>query len=132
MSAAPPRFDPARRRAVTFPPILVPSLAPPGRRAVTFALILVTSLSSFESTVVTTAMPTVIGDLHGLPLYSWVFTVYLLGSTITMPVYGRLADVHGRRRMLLVAITFFTGGSLFCALAKTMPHLIASRGLQGL
>ena len=90
-AARPPRFDPARRRAVTF------------------ALVLVTSLSSFESTVVTTAMPTIIGDLHGLPLYSWVFSVYLLGSTITMPVYGRLADVHGRRKMLLLAIALFVG-----------------------
>lgn len=112
--AAPPRFDPARRRAITF------------------ALVLVTSLSSFEGTVVTTAMPTVIGDLHGLPLYSWVFSAYLLGSTITMPVYGRLADVHGRRRMLLLAIGLFAGGSLLCALARTMPSLILARGLQGL
>ena len=113
-AAAPPRFDPARRRAVTF------------------ALILVTSLSSFESTVVTTAMPTIIGDLHGLPLYSWVFSVYLFGSTITMPVYGKLADLYGRRRMLLAAIGLFVGGSLVCALARTMPHLILARGLQGL
>lgn len=112
--AATPRFDPARRRAVTF------------------ALVLVTSLSSFEATVVTTAMPTIIGDLHGLPLYSWVFSVYLLGSTITMPVYGKLADVHGRRKMLLLAIALFVGGSLLCALARTMPHLIVARALQGL
>jgi MFS family permease len=77
-------------------------------------------------------MPTIIGDLHGLPLYSWVFSVYLFGSTITMPVYGRLADVHGRRKMLLFAIALFTGGSLLSALARTMPHLIAARGLQGL
>ena len=98
----------------------------------TFALVLVTSLSSFESTVVTTAMPTIIGDLHGLPLYSWVFAVYLFGSTITMPVYGRLADVYGRRRMMLLAVALFAGSSLLCALARTMPQLIAARGLQGL
>jgi MFS family permease len=110
----PPRFDPARRRAVTF------------------ALVLVTSLSSFESTVVTTAMPTIIGDLHGLPLYSWVFSGYLFGSTITMPLYGRLADVHGRRRMMLLAIALFAGSSFLCAFARTMPQLIAARGLQGL
>jgi MFS family permease len=67
-----PRFDPARRRAVTV------------------ALLLVTALASFESTVVSTAMPTIIGELHGLPLYSWVFSIYLLTSTITMPIYGRL------------------------------------------
>jgi MFS family permease len=120
MPDATPRPDPA------------PRFDPKRRRAVTFALVLVTSLSSFESTVVTTAMPTIIGDLHGLPLYSWVFSVYLLGSTITMPVYGKLADVHGRRKMLLFAIALFTGGSLLCALARTMPHLIAARGLQGL
>ncbi|HTS01403.1 MAG TPA: MFS transporter [Thermoanaerobaculia bacterium] len=116
----------------TFPPAPAPRFDPARRKAVTFALILVTSLSSFESTVVTTAMPTIIGDLHGLPLYSWVFSVYLFGSTITMPVYGRLADVHGRRKMLLLAIALFLAGSLLSALARTMPHLIAARGLQGL
>jgi MFS family permease len=120
MSDAPPRPAPA------------PRFDPARRRAVTFALVLVTSLSSFESTVVTTAMPTIIGDLHGLPLYSWVFSVYLFGSTITMPVYGRLADVHGRRRMMLLAIALFAGSSLLCAFARTMPHLIVARGLQGL
>src|SRR5204863_3548547 len=83
---AAPRFDPARRRAVTF------------------ALILVTALASFEATVVSTAMPTIIGDLNGLTLYSWVFSIYLLTSTVTMPLYGRLADIHGRRRILLLAI----------------------------
>ncbi|MBK6405857.1 MAG: MFS transporter [Holophagales bacterium] len=84
-----PRFDPKRRRAVTF------------------ALLLVTALASFESTVVSTAMPTIIGDLHGLSLYSWVFSVYLLTSTISMPLFGRLADLYGRRRVLLVATALF-------------------------
>src|SRR5512132_3814238 len=95
---AAPRFDPARRRAVTF------------------ALVLVTALASFESTVVSTAMPTIIGDLSGLGLYSWVFSIYLLTSTITMPVYGRLADIYGRRRILLIAIGLFLLGALCCAL----------------
>ena len=63
-----PRFDPRRRRTVTI------------------ALVLVTALASFESTVVSTAMPTIIGDLGGLPLYSWVFSIYLLTSTVMMPV----------------------------------------------
>lgn len=114
MSSAPPRFDPRRRRAVTF------------------ALLLVTALASFESTVVSTAMPTIIGDLHGLSLYSWVFSVYLLTSTISMPVFGRLADLYGRRRMLLVATTLFLAGALVCALARSMPQLIGARALQGL
>jgi len=112
--SAPPRFDPARRRAVTF------------------ALVLVTALASFESTVVSTAMPTIIGDLNGLALYSWVFSIYLLASTVSMPIYGRLADVYGRRRVLLVAITLFLAGAGVCASARSMPHLILARGLQGL
>lgn len=109
-----PRFDPERRRAVTI------------------ALLLVTALSSFESTVVSTAMPTIIGELHGLPLYSWVFSIYLLASTITMPIYGRLADVYGRRRVLMSATVVFLAGAVACALARSMPQLIVARGLQGL
>lgn len=109
-----PRFDPARRRRVTF------------------ALILVTALASFESTVVSTAMPTIIGDLSGLPLYTWVFAIYLLASTVSMPLYGRLADIHGRRRILLTAITVFLSGAGLCAAARSMPQLIAARALQGL
>lgn len=112
--AIPPRFDPARRRAVTV------------------ALLLVTALASFESTVVSTAMPTIIGDLGGLPLYAWVFSVYLLTSTVAMPVYGRLADIHGRRRLILVAIGIFLTGAVTCAFARSMPQLIAARAIQGM
>ncbi|HEV7501285.1 MAG TPA: MFS transporter, partial [Vicinamibacteria bacterium] len=105
----------------------------PGRvRAVTFALVLVTALSSFESTIVSTAMPTIIGELHGLSVYSWVFSAYLLAATVTMPVYGRLADVYGRRRILLIAISLFLVGAGACAAAHTMTQLILARVLQGL
>jgi MFS family permease len=92
---------------------------------------LVTALASFESTVVSTAMPTIIGDLGGLPLYAWVFSIYLLTSTIAMPVYGRLADIHGRRRLMLVAIAVFLTGAVTCAFARSMPQLIAARAIQG-
>jgi MFS family permease len=109
-----PRFDPRRRRAVVV------------------ALVLVTALASFESTVVSTAMPTIIGDLGGLPLYSWVFSIYLLTATVMMPIYGRLADIYGRRRILLIAISVFLTGAVTCGLARSMPQLIAARGLQGL
>ncbi len=111
---AAPRFDPRRRRRVTF------------------ALLLVTALASFESTVVATAMPTIVGELNGLSLYPWVFAVFLLAGTATMPLYGRLADLYGRRGTLLAAIGLFVGGSLLCALARSMGPLVAARGLQGL
>lgn len=110
----PPRFDPKRRRDVTV------------------ALLLVTALASFESTVVSTAMPTIIGDLGGLSVYAWVFSIYLLTSTVAMPVYGRLADIYGRRRLLLVAIGTFLAGAVVCAFARSMPQLIAARAIQGL
>jgi MFS family permease len=114
VDAEAPRFDPRRRRAVTL------------------ALVLVTSLAAFESTVVSTAMPTIIGDLNGLPVYSWVFSLYLLAATVSMPLYGRLADIHGRRRILLVAIVLFLAGAAACAAARSMTQLILARGLQGL
>src|ERR1700740_412771 len=115
MASSPaPRFDPKRRRAVTL------------------ALVLVTALASFESTIVSTAMPTIIGDLGGLPLYAWVFSIYLLTSTVAMPVYGRLADIYGRRRLILLAIGVFLTGAVVCAFAQSMPQLIAARAIQGL
>jgi MFS family permease len=77
-------------------------------------------------------MPTIIGDLGGLPLYAWVFAIYLLTSTIGMPVYGRLADIYGRRRLLLFAIAVFLAGAITCAFARTMPQLIVARAIQGL
>src|SRR5512142_1576685 len=110
----------------------IPRFDPKRRRTVTFALMLVTALASFESTVVSTAMPTIIGDLAGLPLYSWVFSVYLLTSTVMMPLYGRLADIYGRRRILLVAIFVFLVGAVACSMARSMPQLIVARGIQGL
>jgi MFS family permease len=109
-----------------------PRFDPRQRRAVTLALALVTTLASFESTVVSTAMPTIIGDLHGLSLYSWVFSIYLLTATVMMPLFGRLADLYGRRRVLLVAICVFLAGAALCAGARSMPQLIAARGLQGI
>jgi MFS family permease len=109
-----------------------PRFDPKQRRAVLLALSLVTVLASFEATVVSTAMPTIIGELEGLPLYSWVFAVYLLTTTVTMPLYGRLADLHGRRLILLVAIVLFLLGATACAFAQSMPQLILARGLQGL
>lgn len=96
------------------------------------ALILCMGLAAMDSTIVSTAMPTVVGDLGGFSSFSWVFSLYLLTQTVTVPVYGRLADVYGRRPVLLVGVGFFLLGSALSGLAGTMTQLIFFRGLQGI
>src|SRR3954469_5752010 len=102
------------------------------RRYITAALMLVMVLASMEMTVTSTAMPTIIGDLHGLEHYSWVASIYLLACTVTMPLYGRLADALGRKRVILGAIVLFGTGSVLASFAHSMTQLIIFRGIQGL
>jgi EmrB/QacA subfamily drug resistance transporter len=102
------------------------------RRAVTAALMLVMVLASMEQTITSTAMVTIIGDLHGFQHYAWVASIYLLCCTVTMPLYGRLADVLGRKKVILFAILLFTVSSVLAASARSMLQLICFRGLQGL
>src|SRR6187551_2125492 len=89
------------------------------RKFVTAALLLVMVLVSMEQTITSTAMPSVIGDLHGLEHYSWVASIYLLACTVTMPLYGRMADVLGRKRVVMSAITLFTLGSVLAAYSRS-------------
>src|SRR5688572_19141841 len=103
-----------------------------GRKLVTAALLLVMVLVSMEMTITSTAMPTIIGELHGLEHYSWVASIYLLACTVTMPLYGRMADALGRKRVVMSAIAIFCVASLLASQAQTMTQLIAFRGLQGL
>jgi MFS family permease len=102
------------------------------RRYVTAAMLLVMVLASMEMTVISTAMPTIIGDLHGLEHYAWVASIYLLACTVSMPLYGRLADALGRKRVLLTAIGLFCAASVLAAASQSMTQLIVFRGLQGL
>src|SRR5438105_4835505 len=94
------------------------------RRYVTAALMIVMVLASMEQTVTSTAMPTIIGELHGLEHYAWVASIYLLACTVSMPLYGRLADVLGRKRVILAAIALFCVSSVLAASAHNMPQLI--------
>jgi EmrB/QacA subfamily drug resistance transporter len=96
------------------------------------ALLLSLSMAAMEMTVVSTAMPTVVGDLGGIHLYSWVFTAYLLTSTVTVPLYGKLADLYGRKPVLLAGIGVFLVGSIASGFAGGIGTLIAFRALQGL
>jgi MFS family permease len=102
------------------------------RRYVTAAMMIVMVLSSMEMTVTSTAMPTIIGDLHGLEHYAWVASIYLLACTVTMPLYGRLADALGRKRVLLFAIGLFCAASVLAAMSTSMLQLILWRAMQGL
>ena len=87
---------------------------------------------ALEGTVVTTALPSVVGELQGLTLYPWVFSIYLLASTTTVPIYGKLADVYGRKPVLLTGLGIFLLGTALCGAAQSMVQLVALRGLQGI
>jgi EmrB/QacA subfamily drug resistance transporter len=96
------------------------------------ALLLVLLLASLDQTIVSTALPTIVGDLGGLQHLSWVVTAYLLSSTIAGPLYGKLGDLYGRKKLLQTAIVLFLVGSALCGISQNMTELIAFRGLQGL
>jgi EmrB/QacA subfamily drug resistance transporter len=96
------------------------------------ALLLAMFLAAMEMTVVSTAMPTAVGDLGGIDLYAWVFAAYMLTATVTLPIYGKLADLYGRKPMMLVGIVLFLGGSFLCGHAGSMDTLILFRAIQGL
>lgn len=89
-------------------------------------------VAAVEVTIVATAMPTVVGALGDFDLFSWVFTAYLLTQGVTVPIYGRLCDFYGRKRVLYFGILFFVIGSVMCGFAWSMTSLIAFRIVQGL
>lgn len=95
-------------------------------------LILVMLLAALDSTIVATALPTIVDELGGLAHLSWVVTAYLLAQTIVTPIYGKLGDLYGRKRVLQVAIIVFLIGSALCGLSQSMTHLILFRAIQGL
>ncbi|MEU3979557.1 MFS transporter [Streptomyces sp. NPDC026672] len=106
--------------------------APARRGAVVAALMLAMALAALDSTVVSTAVPQIVGDLGGFSVFSWLFSGYLLAVTVTLPVYGKLSDTFGRKPVLVAGAAVFLLGSLLCALAWNMGSLIAFRVVQGL
>ena len=103
-----------------------------GRSRIMAALLASTFMAAAEVTIISTAMPTIVADVGGLQLFTWAFGVYLLCQAVTTPIYGRLADLYGRRAVYLGSLGLFLVGSLLCGLAWSMPSLIAFRALQGL
>ena len=96
------------------------------------AVLLTMFFSSLDQTVVSTAMPTIVGDLRGVAIYAWVFTAYMLTSAVTVPIYGRLSDIYGRKPFYVFGLSVFMVGSAISGQAHTMMQLVLFRGLQGI
>lgn len=100
--------------------------------AVMFAVMAAVLLFALDQTIVATALPRIVEELKGLEHLSWVVTAYMLASTVTVPVYGKLSDIYGRKNLLLLAIVIFLVGSVFCGMASSMTQLIIFRAVQGI
>jgi EmrB/QacA subfamily drug resistance transporter len=96
------------------------------------SIMLTTALIALDSTVIATAVPTVVKDLGGFSQFPWLFSVYLLTQAVTVPIYGKLADMLGRKPVLFFGVSVFVASSMLCGVAWSMPALIAARALQGI
>ena len=101
-------------------------------RLVFSGLMLGMLLAALDQTIVATALPRIVSDLGGLAHLSWVVTAYLLASTVTTPLWGKLGDRHGRKRLLQSALGVFLAASAACGVASTLTELLVARGVQGL
>ncbi len=114
-------------------PILAPEhVAVPGRSLVLAACLMATFMAAIESTIVSTTLPTIVGDLGGFDLFSWVFTIFLLTQAVSIPIYGRLADMFGRKKVFFIGVTLFITGAILCGFAWGMVPLICFRAIEGL
>jgi len=102
------------------------------RGPILLSVMLSTGLVAIDSTILATAVPSVVDDLGGFAQFPWLFSVYLLGQGVAVPIYGKLADIVGRKRIMLFGVATFVLGSILCGFAWSMPALIAFRAVQGL
>ncbi|WP_047999342.1 MDR family MFS transporter [Lactiplantibacillus herbarum] len=100
--------------------------------AVTIAIYVATFMSAIEGTIVSTALPTIVGDLHGVALMNWVFSIYLLTNAMMTPIYGKLTDLIGRKPVIQAGLIIFIIGSMMSGLSNSMPVLIFWRAIQGI
>ncbi len=127
-----------RRKTMAAKVAPAPHIEEPAQRShaeimtVIFALMLAMLLAALDQTIVSTALPKIASDLHGLSKYSWVATAYLLTSAVSTPLYGKISDMFGRKKIFLIAIGIFLVGSVLCGMSQSMNQLIVFRGLQGL
>src|SRR5262249_32125709 len=120
-----PRLDSDPLNADSSPP-------QPSKLFVMSGVMLAMLLGALDQTIVATAMQQVVRELNGLEHFTWVFTAYMLASTVTVPIYGKLSDLYGRRAFYLSGIAIFLLGSMLSGQAHSMNQLIAFRGLQGI
>ena len=106
--------------------------AQPRRPLILAASLMATFMAAVESSIVATAMPTIVADLGGFQFFSWVFAAYLLAMAVTIPLYGRFADIYGRKRVFFFGAGVFLIGTTLCGLAQSMMMLVAFRALQGM
>ncbi|MFI5664301.1 MFS transporter [Streptomyces sp. NPDC051684] len=128
---APPDFPPEPQRPAESAQLPGHGLSPRRVRMVFVALMLALLLAALEQMIVATALPRIVGELHGLDKMSWAITAYLLTSTVGLPIYGKLGDLFGRKGVFQFAIVVFIIGSALAGRAQTMDQLIAFRALQG-
>lgn len=105
---------------------------PPAVRTVLAGLMLSIFLSALDQTIVAVSLPAISADYADLDLLAWVISAYMVAMTVSMPIYGKLGDLYGRRRLMLFAIVVFTAASLLCGLAQSMGQLVLARVLQGI
>ena len=130
MEASPP-FDPtADSPTLENDPAL--GLERRAKFEILFAILLGMFLAALDQTIVGPVLPRIVTELKGADYYTWVVTIFLVTSTITVPIYGKLSDLYGRRPLLLLGITLFLIGSALSGLSQTMWQLILFRGVQGL
>ncbi|MEO5939494.1 MAG: MFS transporter, partial [Candidatus Limnocylindrales bacterium] len=108
------------------------NLSPRAKLEILGAILLAMFLFALDQTVVGVALPKIITDLRGNELYTWAVTIYLLTSTISGPIYGKLSDLYGRRPIVIFAVSLFLISSALCGLSQEMWQFILFRGLQGL
>jgi len=102
------------------------------KQGIVVAIMLALFLGALDQTIVGTALPQIITELNGANLYTWVVTIYLLASTVTVPIYGKLSDMYGRKPLLLIGVSLFLAGSALAGLSQNIEQLIIFRGIQGL
>jgi len=107
-------------------------LSPRTKQGIVVAIMLALFLGALDQTIVGTALPRIITELNGASLYTWVVTIYLLASTVTVPIYGKLSDMYGRKPLLLIGVGLFLVGSALAGLSQNIEQLIIFRGIQGL